>query len=78
MENQSDCKYCNGDEELIDTRTDYSRRGDFYPGVEAWIEENVLKIIAVGDTYEPSFTEVAAEIKYCPMCGRSLKDERSK
>lgn len=79
MRDPNECKYCSdkGDS-ILDTRTQLSRKGDFYPGIDLFIEDDELNIIAVGDTHETSYVEDEVKINYCPMCGRSLKDERSK
>ena len=78
MRDPNECKYCNNTGEMLfDTRTKLSSKGDFYPGIEVYVEDNKLEIAAVPDVYEPGYEEATIEINYCPMCGRSLKDERS-
>lgn len=79
MRDPNECKYCCDGvvEPLLDNRTELSRKGDFYPGIDVYIEGDKLEIEAVADVYEPGYEEATIEIKYCPMCGRRLDDERS-
>ena len=78
------CKYCeySYDEgmdvtSLIDTRTEYSSKGDFYPGVTVWIDpdDHTLNVDAVGDTYEPNYIAASVKINFCPMCGEKLNKD---
>jgi hypothetical protein len=66
------CEYCRGTRSLINQRDTLSRKGDFYPGLEVYLEKNVLYIVAVPDTYEPGYLEASVKINFCPMCGRLL------
>jgi hypothetical protein len=71
------CKYCDGSydvEPLLDTRTEYSSKRDFYPGVTVWIDrdEHTLNVDSVADVYEPNYIEESVKINFCPMCGEKL------
>lgn len=68
------CDYCRYDVAIIDTGTELSTKGDFYPGITAGVENDELWVISTADTYEPSYQEVSVKIKFCPMCGRKLAD----
>ena len=64
------CKYCNGEEYLINTR--YGRFGSksvASPGIRIDISQGELSVEAVADTYEPNYQEVYMKINCCPMCG---------
>lgn len=74
------CKYCDwwckehDHEDLINTRTKLSKKGEWYPGITATINElGYLTIEAVADTYEPGYLDHVIEINFCPMCGREFK-----
>lgn len=67
------CKLVNG-EWMIDQRNKMSLKGDFYPGIQAYIYGKELNIVA--DTYEPNFMEANIEIRFCPMCGQKLSDRK--
>lgn len=71
------CEYCKDyNQKCLSERNDkMSRKGDFYSGIQTYIEENKLQINAVADVYEPNFTEKSIKINYCPMCGRRLEDK---
>ena len=69
------CEYCRGTRTLIEQRDKLSRKGDFYPGLEVFIEDDILSVIAVADTYEPGYLEGIININFCPMCGEKLVEE---
>lgn len=66
------CKYCSGQEALFDDATKLSEKGDFYPGIDVWLNDGKLSITAIPNTYEPGIVEACVSIKYCPMCGSKL------
>ena len=69
------CDYCKDNGRLlIHGRSNYSIKGDFYPGIDIGIDpgDNTLFVESVADVYEPNFTEESIKINYCPMCGREL------
>lgn len=68
------CEYCKdyGVKLLSERQQHYSDKGDFYPGVEVYIDKDTLNVFAVADTYEPGVEEACIKIQYCPMCGRKL------
>lgn len=68
------CKFCSGEEALYDDMTNLSLKGDFYPGTKAWICDGTIDITSVADTYEPNFCEVSIPIKFCPVCGKRIKE----
>lgn len=72
------CNYCQRgyqNDYLINTATKMSKKRDFYPGIEMVIEDGVLWVNAIPDTYEPSYQEEFVKINFCPMCGRELEKE---
>lgn len=71
------CEYCSGEKALFDNRTEYSKKGDFYPGIEVWIGSGGISVAAATDTYEPGYEEAAFKIHFCPMCGARLGDENN-
>ena len=73
------CEYCkcyweHDKKYLLSGRTDLSKKGDFYPGIDIHIdpEENVLVVESVADVYEPTYMEEKIRINFCPMCGCKL------
>ena len=69
------CEYCDGKcKFILHGRTEYSKKGDFYPGVDVWIEpvNKRICIDAVADVYEPHYIEERIQIRFCPMCGKEL------
>lgn len=67
------CEYCKGDKGLIEREHgNMSLKGDFYAGIDAYIDEGILSVDSVADVYEPNFTEVEIKINFCPMCGEKL------
>lgn len=69
------CDFCKGDKLLMSRNEHLSYKGDFYAGIEACIDGDILSIDAVADTYEPNFTEEEIKINFCPMCGQKLSDQ---
>jgi len=70
------CKYCEGEEEEISSRTEFAKKSDCgYAGFEVYVipEESVLHIACAPDTHEIVFEEKDVKINYCPMCGRKLR-----
>ena len=61
------CQYCDGTKQICDTK-----RGC---GFDLLIDKDDLEIYVNNDNYghECDF-DSSVEIKYCPMCGRSLKE----
>ena len=72
------CEYCQvwPFKPLFNNRGKLSSKGDFYPGICVDIDpyERELCVFAVADTYEPGVVDAEIKIKYCPMCGRELKE----
>lgn len=66
------CEYCNGTKPLVEPAKEMSFKGDFFPGIDLFIDCGVLYYEVRPDTYEPAFMEGGVEIKFCPMCGRKL------
>ena len=66
----------NGFKHLHKINNKISSKGDFYPGIIAFVENNRLEIEAIPDTYENAYLEASVEINYCPMCGRKLEEEK--
>lgn len=69
------CKYCNRTESIVCSRTQISCKGAHLPGIDVFIDDDEMSIIAVSDTYEPSYQEECVNINFCPMCGEKLKKE---
>lgn len=71
------CEYCRDKltKEILHDRTCVSLKGAKFPGIEVFIDEDELTVIAVADTYEPNYQEVVVQINFCPMCGRELKSK---
>lgn len=67
------CYYCSGKLNISERSSTLSRKGNFYPGIDAWIDGEWLIIDSVADTYEPNYTEAHEKINFCPMCGVKLK-----
>lgn len=67
------CEYCKGEKALFDSRTKYSRKGDFQPGIEVYVQDGEMSISAKSDTYEPGYEEAGFEIDFCPMCGERFR-----
>lgn len=69
------CKYCTPyygvDRHIFNDRKP-SQKKDSYVGVEAYLEDDKLMILAVADTAETGVVEAAIPIKFCPICGRKL------
>ncbi len=68
----SQCDFCYKGKPLLDSRSKFSAKGDFYPGIEICIAGEKLNVACIADTYEPNCTEAGIKINYCPMCGRNL------
>ena len=66
------CPYCTESKHLLECSEHMSFKGDFFPGIDLFIDCGVLYYEVRPDTYEPSFMEGGVEIKFCPMCGRKL------
>lgn len=72
-----ECLYCSGSKSVLNTRTKLSLKGDFYPGIDVFIDDPILCIESYSDTYEPGFLEADVKINYCPMCGKKLTTDES-
>lgn len=72
------CDFCKmvNNEWIVDQRDKISLKGDFYPGIQAFIDGKELVIVAVADTYEPNFMESRIEIHFCPICGQKLSERK--
>lgn len=69
------CEYCRGDKWLSECDDKFSYKGDFYPGIDIFIDDDgVLDITVVPDTYEPCYMEKRIKINFCPMCGQKLSE----
>ena len=68
------CQYCSGEKRLICPSTALSYKGDFYPGMDIWVEPGRLYVEVRPDTYEPCFMEDEVKINFCPICGRKFGD----
>lgn len=66
------CVYCNCDRIIVNRSDRLSLKRDFYPGLDVFIDRDVLYIEGSADTYEPNYIEVSVKINFCPMCGRKL------
>ena len=72
------CDFCKmvNNEWIVDQRDKISLKGNFYPGIPAFIDGKKLVIVAVADTYEPNFMESRIEIHFCPICGQKLSERK--
>lgn len=66
------CPYCSGEKLLVSRSTKLSLKGDFFPGMDIWVEGDRLEVEVAPDTYEPGFMEESIKINFCPICGRKL------
>lgn len=68
------CDFCTGNKPPFNSRTEYGRKRDAYPGIEVCVEDGEMSITASADTYEPGYQEADFKINFCPMCGERLSD----
>ena len=66
------CPYCTESKHLLERDESLSFKGDFFPGIDMFIDNGMLCIEAVPDVYEPCYMEQEVKINYCPMCGEKL------
>lgn len=66
------CPYCTESKHLLERSEHMSFKGDFFPGIDVFIDNSIVYIEVAPDTYEPSFMEREFKINYCPMCGEKL------
>lgn len=76
----NECPYCRGEKYILTTRNDFSKKGEFMPGLEVSIEAvDRLYILAVSDVCDQTDRVVNGftTINYCPMCGKKLRGEKN-
>lgn len=67
------CDYCKGYAPFLKSSENLSLKGDFFPGVDMYLDGDELQLSISPDTYEPSYMEAYVKIRFCPMCGEELK-----
>lgn len=74
--NLNNCEYCAGLCPNSIIESDLKLNGVSFAGIQVYVDDNEMQLLVTGDNDPDSpMVDVRKKIRYCPMCGRYLKQK---